>query len=421
MLESSAKKPACLAIGLSLYAACSLVSMAVMSIGIAFALMGLVIGYGGPRRLGDALKNAWNERPFRIYFYLATVLALACFASLVGAKLFPLGYGGHFVEVSFGKDMAKAWYLFWPLPLAVGLLGLGPSHRGWVLRVWLGAFLVLSLIGISQFFTGWPRPQVIPTLEHRFHATLFLGHHLSVASIFIFPFFVAVDLLRSRGRANFFGVSRGFLVAAVLAGGTCLILGYSRALWAALPLGLLAWAVWSLPRRWAITSLFTLALIAAAALQTQAVRRRLFDDVGVSQRTELWMANLSFFKARPLTGSGWHHNLELSGYYLVEKYPSASFIFTGHAHNNALEMLGGMGLLGLLAWLAWTFGILGLLWPFARDPRSMTFARGIVCAWLVFQINGLTQVNFWESKVMHQMAWMVAWSLAWAMRAPEKA
>ena len=51
------------------------------------------------------------------------------------------------------------------------------------------------------------------------------------------------------------------------------------------------------------------------------------------------------------------------------------------------------------------------------------FAWGLLCAWIVFQLNGLTQVNFWEGKVMHQMMWAVAWSFVWLIpaRAPEAA
>ena len=37
-------------------------------------------------------------------------------------------------------------------------------------------------------------------------------------------------------------------------------------------------------------------------------------------------------------------------------------------------------------------------------------------AWLIRRSfdGGLTQVNFWESKVLHQIMWVTAWALVWA-------
>ena len=78
-------------------------------------------------------------------------------------------------------------------------------------------------------------------------------------------------------------------------------------------------------------------------------------------------------------------------------------------------MLGALGLIGLVAWLAWC--VLHDVDSLARSraagsARCAVSRRRLLCAWVVFQINGLTQVNFWEGKVQHQMMWMVAWSLA---------
>jgi O-antigen ligase len=297
--------------------------------------------------------------------------------------------------------MAKSWYLFWPLLLVMGLRKLAPAGQERVLRAWLVAFAVLSVVGIQQYFTGWPRPQRIPNHAEYFHATLFLGHHLSVASIFIFPLFVTLDLaLRPRA------LPRGFLIAAALLGTATLFLGYSRMLWVALPIGLLAWGLWALPRKWGVTAAILAGLAGLALFQHPEVQRRLHDAEGVSTREQLWRVNMEFVKARPLTGTGWHHNLETAAYYLQEKQPGGNY-FVGHAHDNALEMLASTGAIGFLAWLFWCGLAVWLLW---KNPR-LGFSRGLMCAWLVFQINGLTQVNFWEAKVLHQLMWVMAWTL----------
>ncbi len=40
-------------------------------------------------------------------------------------------------------------------------------------------------------------------------------------------------------------------------------------------------------------------------------------------------------------------------------------------------------------------------------------ARAFFCAWLTFMLNGLTQENFWDAKVTHQMSFVIAWMLFW--------
>jgi len=79
-------------------------------------------------------------------------------------------------------------------------------------------------------------------------------------------------------------------------------------------------------------------------------------------------------------------------------------------------MLGGTGLIGTSFWLAWCFGLIIILIKQGRTPASsdegrLNLTRGLICAWVVFHLNGLTQVNFWEAKVQHQMAWAIFWSL----------
>jgi O-antigen ligase len=85
----------------------------------------------------------------------------------------------------------------------------------------------------------------------------------------------------------------------------------------------------------------------------------------------------------------------------------------GHAHNNFLEILGGTGLFGALAWLAWWAGVLVLAWRARKISEPTQFALGVLAAFFVFHLNGLTQVNFWEAKVLHQLTFVIAWVLLW--------
>jgi O-antigen ligase len=290
-----------------------------------------------------------------------------------------------------------------------------------VLRAWLGTFVLLSAVGVVQHFTGWPRPQAIPGVPGRFHATLFLGHHLSVASVFIFPFFVLLDFLRQTpsskaaalapSRADRIAVfPRWFLLIGAVLGFMTLGLTYSRTLWVALPIGIALWALLSAPRKLRVPVVIAIILAAASATQVPWVKSRLSAQMGIHTREDLWEANLKMFESRPLTGVGLKHNQELSGYYLMEKYHSSN-VFSGHAHNNVLDFLGGTGLIGLLAWIVWWVFI--FRWTICPGVRVVGYdlSLGLLCALVVFQLNGLTQVNFWEAKVQHQLMWAVAWLL----------
>ncbi|MBC7691591.1 MAG: O-antigen ligase family protein [Methylotenera sp.] len=399
-------------LALSVYAVLTLGSMASMSIGIGILLVGLLIAMK-PAGLFHAIRAEFKRPATRLYLFLTLALTLACAVSLIFAMIHPLSYNGKIPHVEFLKDMGKAWYFFWPLILVPALRVLSAEQRKTVLKSWLGAFTVLSAIGIIQYFTGWPRPQPIPGHAPYYHATLFLGHHLSVASIFIFPFFVALDLLRTR----YF--SRKFLLLAVVLGLLALFATYSRMLWIALPVGIFLWFLWILPRRWIIVGLISFSVGIFGLSQLNFIKNRMETSMGITERTTLWKINVEFFKARPWTGAGWHHNLELSGFYQEQTAVPGQVIFSGHAHSNFFEVIGSLGIFGLACWLAWSFYVVAL--PFRyRNTAEGWFARGMVCAWIVFQLNGLTQVNFWESKVIHSMMWMVSWALLWASENDER-
>ena len=366
-----------------IYAVSTLISMAAMSVATGILGVAFLVYFKGPTNLFLEIKKELRNKNFKKYFYLSLFLFFACALSLVVAKIYPLSFGGKTSEIHFLKDTLKTWYLFWPLILAVGLKKLSESERNQLVNIWLGAFFVLSILGMFQYFTGWPRPHRIPGNEERFHAVLFMGHHLSVTSIFIFPLFVALDLKK-------------YLWAA--AGCMLLFFTYSRMIWVALPIGLFLWAMRSLSPKKVVWIFLILGIVSFTAYQVPAIKGRLHASLGVDDRKIIWQANIDFFRARPLTGVGWMHNHELYGIYINERAPSP-FNFVGHAHNNFIQMLSGTGVLGALAWLLWCGFVLLLSWK--GSP-------GLFAAWLVFHMNGLTQVNFWEAKVQHQMAWVVA-------------
>jgi O-antigen ligase len=405
-----------LVIAFCVYAASTLISQAVMS--LAAGLLGLALALDFAFNRGEHVvshHHPWRRPAVRAYSFASLGLCAAIAISLLVAQWAPMGWNDRFLHTDFWINFAKSWYFAWALVLWAGLRRLSEKGRALVLRTWLLTLAVVSIIGVIQYYTGWPRAQAIPFNEGRFHSTLFLGHHLSVASILIFPFFASLDILKTGARS---GVLPPWLATAcAILGFAALFLSYSRMLWIALPFGLVVWALRALPRQKAVAAVCVLVLGVLGATQIPVVNRRIQDSmgaqaIGVSERERLWSANFEFLRLRPLTGTGFRLNNEASGLYL-ESLPDHGYVFTGHAHNNLIEMLGGTGALGALTWLAWCLVVTWLMVRALRTDggRPQGIAWGLLCAWIVFQLNGLTQVNFWEGKVMHQMIWAVAWTL----------
>lgn len=369
-----------------------------MSLGIGVVLLAALIGFGSPKAFAFALRDGVRIPEVRRYLRATNFLTLACFLSLLFAWLTPVELAGERPDVQFVKDMWKSWYFYWPLVTVPCLLALSPESRRKVYRVYLYTFGAMSLIGIGQFFTGWPIAQAIPGLPGRFHVTGFPGFHLSFASIAIFPFFVALSEIFT---ARILPRSHAIVIAIV---GLAAIFGtYSRQVWLSIPIGLFFFAVLQLPKKKALIAVFLGSVGLIALFQIPAVRERAMNGMGIRDRLDLWRINFEFFKLRPLTGIGWHHNLQMAGAYYRAFRPEVVSPFIGHAHSNLFEFLGGLGGIGLSAYLFWT-------WTTLRQAIRVGGAAGAAffSVWLVFHLNGLTQVNLWESKVLHSMMASIA-------------
>jgi O-antigen ligase len=355
------------------YFGLSLISMATMSIGVALVAGTILYHHRTLRRLG------WTREEKQLLL-AGIALAAACVASLVAATLAPPYYGGYTTEVHWAAELPKFWYLLAPPFLSIALRSLNEGERSRLLRGWILAMGLLSIVCFVQFFTGWPRPQMIPGLEPYHHMMGFLGHHLSLASIWIFPVFAAFALFaESPGRRWFFGLC-GLLGLLALVG------TFSRTLWAVLPIGvwLLASFAGRRPGRFSLAragvGLVVGAMALAALWQVPALQKRLNYSFGISDRTQLWEANWHFFQDRPAFGVGFRHNQDLAAYYLLEKL-QAKDVFTGHAHNNLLEMLGSTGAVGTAAWFVWC--ALATLFFWRRMRAGSALGVGLFCAWVV--------------------------------------
>ena len=148
-------------------------------------------------------------------------------------------------------------------------------------------------------------------------------------------------------------------------------------------------------------------ILLIAASFHPVISTRVRDSFSFTTRADLWRANFEFFVRRPFTGIGWHHNLQMSAaYFMVNGYKAGTFV--GHAHNLYLEIIASTGLFGLGGFIVW-------IAVFLKNSRQTVWSLGLKAAMLVFLINGITQVNFWESKVLHQLMWVSSLCLAFVV------
>ncbi len=388
------------------YAILILGSMATMSIGAAILGIAMFLAWpGGFTAFRRDVSDLCRIREVRAYLWASLVLIACLLITLSVQGIWTIEIG-RTQDLEFFRNLLKGWYLLWPIPLAAAFLKLSEEERNKTLYFWIGTLAVISVIGIQQHFTGWPRPQQIPEMPTYFHATMFFGHHLSAASILIFPFFAALDLLIEPRISRRKRLTLASICLFACAG---LILGFSRTLWVALPVSLFFWFLLALPKRARVAAAVGAVIAMIGVAQLPVVQKRLVSGMNITQRERLWGANVELFQMRPMTGTGFMQNNGLAGALLIQKYPNEE-VFGGHAHNNFLQMVGGTGVLGTIPWLFWCGLVVGLTWK-SILCNSLGIGRGLVAAWVAFHINGLTQVNFWEGKVEHQMAWACAWAL----------
>ncbi len=359
-------------------------------------------------------KNLWTEKalnPFHAHpssahaFLKITslVFAVSCLISLAAAQLFPPVYGGETLFPNWGS-VQKLWFLI--VPFAISRLWQRQLNAEKIIRIWWSATCILSIVAVIQFFTGWPRGQWIPHFEQYYHATLFLGHHLSTASVFLFPtltaFAVAAFQLIKHRKVDRLATTTAF------SGLLILFLTFSRTAWAATPIACFFILMVLFSNRARILSLVALVLTAGGAYQIPIIYTRLHFETGVSERFELWKMSFQLFKDRPFTGVGWLQVQHASEFYFKGLFPETYHQkFWGHAHNIFFEMLAGTGLIGFISWLGIVAFPFYFGWKLYKNTTLSDFWRGlslgIVAAWIGILINGMTQVNFWEGKVAHQI------------------
>ena len=411
-------------IALLTYIVCTLTAMAPMSLGFVVLFAAWLMTFFHGWKLQPTYRNPTEN--FKKYSFWAYALLITCWGSLLMAGIFPYAFNGQNPEVT-PHGFLKIWYLMIPA-IFLGVYETSvenePLPISKLLNPWWIMTILLTGISFIQFFTGWPQPQPIPTNPGRYHAILFFGHHLSTSSIIIFPAFAALAIVlgyltRKNDASPTHGISFKLAFIAGIGGILTLFLSYARAGWLSLLLGigiLLQNYFGKLisKKKW-FAAATAMIIILGLFSQTPLVKERITNLMGVNDRIELWKVNIEFFKVRPFTGIGWLKTQEMTVHYFKQFDPEHfSQRFIGHAHSNIFEMLGGTGLFGLLAFLGWSIFTIRLAYRLRNQFEAQgdlvlsDLSFGIMVALILLHLNGLTNVTFWEGKVMHQQMLAIA-------------
>jgi len=400
-----------------LYALSTLVSTAVMSVGFGV----LVLAFLFTPRFTDRMKEIWQTPLTKQYFLItSTLIGVLLFSTVVALLRDPPLYD-HALDVNFFQECKKLVYLFTPL-MVFSVFNHSPPKAPWnVLRLYWYFLGFLVVIGVIQFFTGWPRAQGLP--YGNFAAVLFMGLSLSVSSVLSLALFPVFSYWLSSVKISNKATSSDRFFSPALAGaislGLCVVvfLTFSRMSWITLPIGVLVLLLASLGRRFFYTAMIVIALVLGGTFfSSQSFRARVMSKGGYVDRIELWKGHLQLFTDHPVLGVGFRQNSKLAETVVRETHkknnqPVPPEFFGSHAHNNMIEVLAGAGSFGFLAFLMWNLWVIQMLWRGCKSSIHGWWFLGGLIGFLVFHLNGLTQVNFWDSKVLHTLMFFLGVSI----------
>ncbi len=367
------------------------------------------------------LYSIWHfktRRPEKRPPMPAFLPALAAFAVVVAIGIFL----GKATDAEKWQDAGKLRFFVWYVGLYY-LLRYPLRDFRW-LPVLAGACALMAIYGTCQHFMpldlfhaagkkiylfAIPETRTGPLVIGAFN------HHLTFSNVFLFPasifFSLGVGDPRRRWAYLFLG-----LVLFLL----CLWT-QSRAAWMAVPITAFVIALGK-SGRLAVGA----ALAAVVALTTlyytdagfhQRFERTFFqkdDFYNGGPRTRLWKANWEMFKDHPWVGVGWNNNERLSKAYVDKLYPAQKDNFYGHAHSEPIQILATTGILGMVTFLVlWAAVFLRLARATLRlslDGPERWLALGLLGGFIGFHLQGLTQWNFGDAEVLHNVVfyWVIA-------------
>lgn len=390
----------------ALFAVLSLSSMAGMSIGGGVYLAAsIALLYSCWKGAEGEFFRANLKSPYAL---VTAIFFFVSLLSLLYAEISPpLGPEAHGLG-----ELKKYHHFLYPLFVALGLRFATDKNESVFWKWWMaigflcGVIAVLQFWGASLFPAEWLtskffRPQ---GMTDKYHAQGLMYFHLSFASCM--PFVAAPGIARAlwpaKGDSN---KTRLLWLALGFAGSIATFYSYSRISWVALIVLLAALGFLYRPKYGFFTLLGILGFFVLLWNVSDSMRNRwMLNETGMWERKTVWAGAWQMFKDRPLLGVGFGRTGLYSATYAeiaLGKKPE----FSSHAHDNFLDIMASMGTLGLVAFVLW-WGY--LFWECFRCFRSFPaeekwLPAAALAGFLSFQINGLTQVNFWDGKSQHTL------------------
>ncbi len=353
-------------------------------------------------------RNSWVLPPFLVPF-----LALIAVA-MVGVLLGPAKAADKFYD--FGRMR-----LFLLYGISFYELLFFRSKRLWLKTLFFTS-VVLALYGCCQHFypldiVRWGTKKIVLwAIPEKLEGPLVIGffnHHLTFANVFTFygSLFTALGLSSNRWR-------RWFLTAGALIF-LAVVWTQSRAAWVAIPAMALTIAV-AKSKKWMALFLGIGVVLLGVLYVTDVGFHERFertflkrdDFYNLGPRRRLWNAQIEIFKENPILGFGWNNNERHCKEYVDRLYPDIKDNFCGHAHSNELQILATTGIVGAAAflWLWWT--IMVFTYRAIRAYRKVEDEHwiliGCFAAFVGFHLQGITQWNFGDAKVLHNLMFFLA-------------
>jgi O-antigen ligase len=404
-----------------LYGVLSLSFMAGMSIGGALFLAVTAFLLFACRDFFRPKLRALSQETF---LWATAFFFFVCFASLMAAYLDPpLGEAAKgFKEIKKFHHFLYPVFVGWAFAYASADL---ERHDFW--QWWGGMAVFLALVSGIQFFgqnlfpSDWLTHRFFRTVggTNKFHGQGLMFFHLSFASCLSSVAAIGLGQVLWPSANQTVGWKWFWRVLAV-AGFAAVFFSFSRIGFAAMAFLAVGLCFMKKPK-WGLISLVLIALLGTGLWwQSESFQRRFLDGrAGVrAERMVMWQAAWEMFLERPHLGFGFARSGDYTQHFARKVLNGGEPEFSSHAHNNVLDALAATGWLGLLAYLLW-FGywIVSAWRSFWLGPHR-GLAAGALFALLAFQVNGLTQVNFWDGKSQHTL--MIICGLIFALKLKRK-
>ena len=292
-------------------------------------------------------------------------------------------------------------------------------------RVFIAIALFMGVYGTIQHFipldifraTG--KKIILFAIQDERIGPLVIGsfnHHLTFSGVYLFYACVLTAIgVYSRKRLHLFCGLWLFLLV---------LFTQSRVAWVAVPVSIMVLLSWK-GRQFVLGALCGCALIlgslyfADTGFRERAQRTLIGQEeiYSTSPRLRLWNAQLAMFRDHPWFGVGWNNSERRSREYLDKLYPNVAEVFSGHAHSNFLQILSSTGILGTLGYLWIWITVFVLTWQlihlFPTGSLERSTGMGLFAAFIGFHIQGLTQWNFGDAEVLHNVIFF--WALVSAL------